>query len=157
MALLLLLLLVVVAVCKTTSSGSSACDADATSTVVDVELRSWLDDRGYSSAAPALEARDGGLFVRDGHRVSPGDVIATIPPSLMVSANTVFGGSTELPDHVRSLTRSNLGGPSEAVSLADVVRIDVGCTGGSANVALPSTLRSWFAVGVLSTRDAEYV
>ena len=69
---------------------------------VDTELRRWFDDRGYSAAAPALEARDGGLYVRDGHRLLPGDDIAVISPSLMLASNSVFGRTaTKLPDHVR--------------------------------------------------------
>lgn len=69
---------------------------------VDMELRSWLDVRGYSAAAPALEARDGGLYVRDGHRLLPGDEIAVIPRSLILTSNDVFGtGASKIPDHVR--------------------------------------------------------
>eukprot|EP01043_Picozoa_sp_COSAG02_P112404 COSAG02_NODE_48604_length_332_cov_1.111588_1_plen_68_part_10 len=68
---------------------------------MDGELQRWLDERGYTAAAPKLEARRGGLYVRDGYRVAAGDEVATIPHSLMLASSSVLGrNAAQIPDHV---------------------------------------------------------
>ena len=68
---------------------------------MDDSLQRWFDERGYTAAAPKLEVRQGGLYVRDGHHVDAGDEIAAIPYSLMLSSSSALGTSAaNIPDHV---------------------------------------------------------
>ena len=83
------------------ASSAEALRATTTRSRVDAGLQRWFDARGYTAAAPALEARDGGLYIREGHRLSVNGEIAAIPSGLLIASNGVFGSATQLPEHVR--------------------------------------------------------
>lgn len=87
--------------CQSPQCSAEALRATTTRSRVDAELHRWFNDRGYTAAAPALEARDGGLYIREGHRLSVDDEIASIPSGLLIASNGVFGSATkQLPEHV---------------------------------------------------------
>jgi hypothetical protein len=84
--------------------------------LVTPELVAWFEQRGYSAAVPKAQPRDSGLFVKHGATISAGEVIAAIPPSLILSPATVLGTDTRLPDTVAlpmwlSLERHRPGSP----------------------------------------------
>ena len=59
----------------------------------DAEVQAWFESRGYAAAAPKVQARNGGLFVRAGATIEPGEAIASIQPSLIILPSTLVGFS----------------------------------------------------------------
>ena len=128
---------------------------------MDDGLQRWLDERGYTAAAPKLEAKQGGLYIRDGHRVTAGDEVAIIPYSLMLMSSSVLGGrAAQIPDHVSQSDCSLLHWQGARTASLHVRHSSTAIgfdSGGATNVALLATPRPWLPLGPVPARLTERV